>query len=259
MGPGLVAGSGTALTCGLGGPGTPLTCGSGPTPGLGAGPATGLLGGLASDFRSGPPSTSTSGPRLGAESGGASLRLDGPPSPGRGSAFVPTSGKRSTGGVTWRSGSRAGSLWVGRPGSVAALGGLVLGLATRHTSGAGWSRGRRRLAIPHRGRRARRAASSGVAVVRSRRHLRTRAALAGHPGDGLGGLVALARCRRSRLRIRRSPEGWRSGAAGGGSVGGCATNGPATGVEGEGGVEPPSSPGSASSCVSDPGGSGGSG
>jgi hypothetical protein len=180
-----------------------LACGSGPPPtsGPNSRPASGpgvrpaSWAGVASDFRSGPPSTSTSGPPLGSEVGGGFLRLGGPPSPGRGSAFVPTSGKRSTGGVTWRSGSRAGSLWVGRPGSVAARGG----------------------SFP--------ASRPGMSV---------------EPDGGEGG-------------------GWRSGAAGGGSVGGCATNGLAAGVEGEGGVEPPSSPGSASSRVSGSGGSGGSG
>ena len=78
----------------------------------------------------------------------------------------------------------------------------VLGLATRYASGAGWSRRRRRLAIPHRGRWAHRAASTRVAVARGSGGLRSRAVLAGHPSDGLGGLVALARYRRrSRLRI----------------------------------------------------------
>jgi hypothetical protein len=78
----------------------------------------------------------------------------------------------------------------------------VLGLATRPASGAGWSRRRRRLAIPHRVRRVRRAPTAGVIVRRRRRRLRTRTVLAGPPRSRLGGLVALARYRRSRLRIR---------------------------------------------------------
>jgi hypothetical protein len=134
---GLGAGSGTARACGTGGPGGPgtsLTCGSCPRPTSGPGPrpASGLgrrpvsWAGAASDLRSGLPLTSTSGPPLGSAAVGASLGLDGPPSFSGASAFVPTSGKRSTGGVTWRSGSRAGSLWVGFSGSVAARGGPFL-------------------------------------------------------------------------------------------------------------------------------------
>ena len=236
MRPGLVAGSGTARTCGLGGLGAPLTCCPGPTSERGARPASGLgprpasWAGVASDFRSGPPSTSTSGPRLGSESGEASLRLDGPPSPGRGSAIVPTSGKRSTGGGMWRSGSRAGSLWVGRPGPVV-WGGLFSAS---------------RLGTP-----AEPDGGEGVGGWRSPTEFGASAERPGlaSPSRGAGGASGPG----------RSPEGWRSGAATAGSVGGCATSGPATGVDGEGGVEPPSSPGSASSGVSGPGGSGGSG
>ena len=242
----MVAGSATALTCGLGEPGAPLTCGPGPRPtsgpsprtASGLGPRTASWAGVASDFRSGPPSTSTSGPPLGSEGGGASLRLDGPPSPGRGSAFVPTSGKRSTGGATWRSGSRAGSLWVGRPGSVAARGGPFV------ARGGPFSASRPGTSVEPDG-------GEGGGGWRSPTGFGGSAERPGlaSPSRGAGGASGPG----------RSPEGWRAGAATAGSVGGCATNGPATGVEGAGGVEPPLSPGSASSCVSDPGGSGGSG
>jgi hypothetical protein len=95
--------------------------------------------------------------------------------------------------------------WVGRrPGRT------VPGLTTRHVSGAGWSRGRRRLAIPHRGRRACRAARTGVAVARSRRRLRTRAVS--------GGLAARRRCHGLGGRLRNERPGHRRGRSGPGGT-----------------------------------------
>ena len=175
--------------------------GAQPTPGLGAGAATGLLGGR--------------GVGLAVR---ASFDLNLWSTLGRRFRRGLLEARRSPIARTWlrrrshirQALDRGCHVALGLPGRLALgrstrvgrrSGRTLLGLATRHT-GAGWSRGRRWLAIPHRGRRVCRAASSSVAVVRSRRRLRARAALAGHPGDGLGGLVALVRCRRSHLRSR---------------------------------------------------------
>jgi hypothetical protein len=254
LGVGSGFGSGTALTCGPGAPGTPLTCGSCPCPASGLGPRPASWAGGPSDFRSGLPSTSTSGPPLSSDPEGPSLTLDGPPCSGRGSAFVPPSGRRST------VGSRAGSLGFGRPRSVAARGGPFSTSrpgTPAESDGAegvgGW----------------RSPTEAGGLTERPARASPSRGAV-GTFGPGLSwpGIPATVSAawwpwpdtvRGVASGSARSAERCRSGAAAGGSLGGLGTNGPATCEEGMGGAEPPLSPGSASSCVSDPGGSGGSG